>query len=687
MQLDCDQDHDVARRCYSAPSPAPRASAQQRTLRPVTDAMLQNPDAADWLSWRRTLNHWGYSPLEQVNKRNVAQLRLVWTRPLAQGVQEGTPLVHDGVMFFPNPNDITQAIDAATGDLIWEYRRPVQDDNNDYIPFPSINRNLAIYGNLILDNGADNFAYALDARTGALAWETQILDYRRGAQHSSGPIVANGKVISGRSCEPEGGPEACVLTAFDALTGKELWRTRTIPRPDEPGGDTWGNIPYEERRHVGLWMVPSFDPELNRIYVGTSVTSPAPKFMLGRQRQAVPLPQQHARDRRRHRQDRLVLAAQRRSLGSRSSVRAHPDRHGRRARRERRRVDQPARALRASCTRSSRACRARPGIVYTIDRETGQFLWARPTVEQNVISRVNTESGAGVVNEEKLFTGPNQEMLVCPSLTGGKNYHAGAYSPDTKLMYMPLQNICMTSTSTSARPSLDELYAIRTKDQIAPGETNVGTIEAISVETGTTVWKREQRAGQTSLMTTASGLLFGGDTAGRFRAYDAETGAVLWEVNLGSHVTGYPGDVRRERQAVHRHQHRRDAEHVRPRDVDAGGARGDGEQPLRVRAALAAARSHARPADHGLPTRSESAATPRGAPRRGDGGAPGPLVRGTRARQRRQPLVDLAPQRAVGLGGGTGRRVRLDRRAPRGHSLEGAGVRHFGLEDRGETRA
>lgn len=110
------------------------ATAQQRVLRPVTDAMLQNPDAGDWLSWRRTLNHWAYSPLEQVNKRNVTQLRLVWTRPLAQGVQEGTPLVHDGVMFFPNPNDITQAIDAATGDLIWEYRRPVQDDNNEYIP-------------------------------------------------------------------------------------------------------------------------------------------------------------------------------------------------------------------------------------------------------------------------------------------------------------------------------------------------------------------------------------------------------------------------------------------------------------------------------------------------------------------------------------------------------------------------
>jgi alcohol dehydrogenase (cytochrome c) len=137
---------------------AASALAQERALRPVTDAMLQNPEPGQWLSWRRTLNHWGYSPLTQIDKRNVAQLKLVWTRPIAQGVQEGTPLVHDGVLFFPNPNDITQAIDAATGDLIWEYRRPVQDDNAEYIPFPSINRNLAIHGHLILDNGADNYA-------------------------------------------------------------------------------------------------------------------------------------------------------------------------------------------------------------------------------------------------------------------------------------------------------------------------------------------------------------------------------------------------------------------------------------------------------------------------------------------------------------------------------------------------
>jgi alcohol dehydrogenase (cytochrome c) len=511
----------------------------ERQLRPVTEAMLQNPDPGDWLSWRRTRNHWAFSPLEEINPRNVARLRLVWTRPLGQGIQEGTPLVHDGVMFFPNPSDVTQAIDAVTGNLIWEYRRTYPEDLGDYIPFPAINRNLAIYGNLIFDNGNDQFAYALDARTGKLAWETKILDYKHGAQHTAGPIVANGKVISGRGCEPEGGPEACVITAFDALTGKEIWRTRTIPKPGEPGDETWGNIPYEERRHVGTWMVPSFDPQLNRIYIGTSVTSPAPKFMLaGNDKQYL------------YHNSTLALDA---DTGKIVWYLQHSVDHWD--------LDHPFERILidTAVTPDPKSVawinpRVRPGqthkvltgipgktgIVYTIDRETGEFLWARPTVEQNVIESVNVESGLGTVAREKMFTAPNQDIFVCPSSLGGKNFHSGAYSPLTGLMYFPLQNTCMTATSTSAKPSLDDLYAIRMKNVITPGTENVGTIEAISVETGKTVWKHEQRAGQTSLMVTAGGLLFGGDTGGHFRAFDPDTGAVLWDVNLGSQVTGYP---------------------------------------------------------------------------------------------------------------------------------------------------
>jgi alcohol dehydrogenase (cytochrome c) len=180
------------------------------------------------------------------------------------------------------------------------------------------------------------------------------------------------------------------------------------------------------------------------------------------------------------------------------------------------------------------------GIVYTLDRETGQFLWARETVQQNVISNINVESGAATVNPDKQFTAAGQEKLICPSTSGGKNYPAGTYSPKSGLMYYPLQNTCMMTTSASDKQSAEELYAIRTQVQIAPGEKNVGTLQAISVQTGATAWKVEQRAGMLSLMSTGGDLVFGGDVNGRFRAYDQRSGEVLWEINLGAAVNGYP---------------------------------------------------------------------------------------------------------------------------------------------------
>ncbi|HMB73868.1 MAG TPA: PQQ-binding-like beta-propeller repeat protein, partial [Gammaproteobacteria bacterium] len=162
---------------------------------PVTDEMLQNPDPADWLMWRRTLDSWGFSPLEQIDRDNVGELRMVWTRGLGPGIQEGTPLVYDGVMYFPNPSDLIQAIDADTGDLLWEYRRSLPSDLGEYFPVPSINRNLAIYGASIIDTSSDDYVFALDARTGELQWETRILEYQRGAQQTSGPIIADGKIV------------------------------------------------------------------------------------------------------------------------------------------------------------------------------------------------------------------------------------------------------------------------------------------------------------------------------------------------------------------------------------------------------------------------------------------------------------------------------------------------------------
>ena len=509
----------------------------------VTDAMLQDPDPADWPMWRRTLDSWGYSPLDQIDRDNVAELRMVWSRGLAPGLQQGTPLVYDGVMYMPNPRDVIQAIDADSGDLVWEYRRSLPDDVDDYLiaVLADVNRNIAIYDNLIIDTSVDDYVFALDATSGRLTWETQILDYTKNpANQTSGPIIANGKVISGRSCTPRGGPDACVITAHNARTGEELWRTRTIPAPGEPGDQTWGDVPFEDRKHVGAWMPPSYDPTLNLVYIGTSVTSPAPKFLLG-----------GTHNKHLYHNSTLALDG---DTGEIVWYYQHLNDHWD--------LDHPFERLLLDTAVSPNPAtvswinpRLQPGevrrvvtgipgktgIVYTLDRETGEFLWATPTVTQNVISDIDGATGAVSENPEVVFTSNGQTVLACPTLVGGKDWEAGAYSPATGLMYFPLRNACARMMATTDSDNVAaSLYALAVRTEIAPGTDQVGTVQAVSAETGEIVWIHEQRAATTSLVATAGGLVFGGDLNGRFRALDAQTGDVLWEVNLGSPITGFP---------------------------------------------------------------------------------------------------------------------------------------------------
>ena len=442
-------------------------------IRPVTDAELENPSDDEWLMWRRTLDGWGYSPLDQIDRDNVGDLRLVWTRALGAGRQQGTPLVRDGVLFMPNPSDVIQAIDAVTGDLIWEHRRDRPDDLGDYMigTLTETNRNIAIHGELIIDTSMDDHVFALNAETGELVWDTEILDYRvNPANQTSGPITAGGKVFSGRSCDPRGGPLACVITAHDAATGEELWRTRLIPAPGEPGDETWGDVPFEERTHVGSWMVPSYDPELNLVYVGTSVTSPAPKYMLGGtdlthlyHNSTLALDgdtgdivwyYQHMNDHwdLDHPFERLLVD---------TAVRPDPSA-----------VSWINPRLEAGeVRRVVTGIPGKTGIVYTLDRETGEFLWATPTIVQNVVSGIDGATGAVTENAELIFTAAGQTVLACPHASGGKDWEAGAYSPRTNTMYMPLRNVCSRMRAMAAPDEQDEarrLYAIAWRPETGP---------------------------------------------------------------------------------------------------------------------------------------------------------------------------------------------------------------------------
>ena len=524
-----------------------------REFVPVTDEILQDPDPGDWPMWRRTLDGWGYSPLDQVNRDNVDELRLAWTRALLRGTQEVTPLAYGGVLYMPNDNDRIQAIDAVTGDLIWEYRRDLPEDVYEFVGGNSRSmRNIAIYDRQIINISDDDYAYALDVETGRIKWETLIFDYKETpAGHSSGPIIADGRVISGRSCRPRGGPESCVVVAHDARTGEELWRRRTVPAPGEPGDETWGGVPYEQRVHVGSWMPASYDPELRLIYQGTSVTSPAPKFLLGgventhlyhNSTLAMEVETGEIRWYYQHLNDHWDLDHPFERLLVDTAVAPDPDAVS---------WINP-RIQPGEVRKVVTGVPGKTGVVYTLDRETGEFLWATPTVSQNVISDIDGATGEVTENAEVTFTALGQEVLACPTWAGGKDWEAGAYSPLTNAMYMPLRNTCARMLATDNVRSERalaltaggqgglEIYSLAARHQLTPGTDQLGTVHAVSAETGRTLWLHEQRAATMPLMATGGGLVFGGDLNGRFRAFDQETGEVLWEINLGSPVVGFP---------------------------------------------------------------------------------------------------------------------------------------------------
>lgn len=502
-------------------------------FKPVTDAMIHDPPPEDWLSFRRTLNGWGYSPLDQINTGNVQRLHEAWSRPLEGFFMEPTPLVHDGVMYLSEAANKIVALNAASGEELWTY---IHNDPKGASQ-SGIKRNIAIYGEQLFTTTPDGALVAVNARTGKQAWEVKITGP---ANTSSGPIIANGKVISGRACAPDSGPEGCVMVANDARTGRELWRAWTIARPGEPGDETWGGVPWEKRQQVGTWMPPSYDPELNLVYFGTSVTGPTPKYLLGGNDKA-------------HLYHTSTLALDADTGGIVWYYQHIIDQWDFDHPFERILVDtgvapDPKAVAWINPNLKPGEVRkvltgipGKTGIVYTLDRRTGEFLWAEPTVKQTVVSSIDGATGKVHMNPDTAFTHDDQDIDLCPAFTGGKNWMPGAYSPRTGLMYMPVENLCSTVKSAGPKNGPGQLgMRIDYVSFLPPGETNVGQVRAISVSTGETAWVYTQRAGTMALVATGGGLVFYGDAAGGFGALDEKGGKVLWQTGLTGAVSGMP---------------------------------------------------------------------------------------------------------------------------------------------------
>jgi alcohol dehydrogenase (cytochrome c) len=516
------------------------AAAQNPTdaYTPVSEAMLVDPPDGDWLMWRRTYNHWGHSPLDQINKSNVDELRLAWAWTMERGLQETTPLVHDGVMFLPQACDFVEAVDARDGTLLWTYRR----ERVEHVARLSCaNRNAVLFGDRLFIATHDAYLVALNARTGELEWEQQVGDWTIGHHYSGGPQLIAGQVVAGMSgCYYIN--TRCWISAHDPETGEERWRTYTLAYSGEPGGDTWGDVPDEERRGGSAWMAPSYDPELGLIYTGVAVPVPWGSVQRGQVGDALFTNSTLALDANTgeivwyfqylpgdefdqdHPFERILVETE-----------VTPDPES---------VDWISPALTSGQRRKVvTGIPGKPGIIWTLDAATGDFLWARQTHYQNIIVGVDAEARKGIANPELAHPDIGQPVVVCPHLSGGTNWQAAAYHPGTNALYSSGNNSCMQYTLEPVEPTFGMYHgSARYRNMHVPGsDENVGVFSAVDVATGKTLWQYRQRAGfGGSVLTTGGGLVFATDDARRFRAFDADTGEVVWEQILNATAGGFP---------------------------------------------------------------------------------------------------------------------------------------------------
>jgi alcohol dehydrogenase (cytochrome c) len=501
---------------------APQTAQPQ--YRPVTAERLIKPNDGDWLMIRRTYNGWGYSPLDGITPDNVTRLQPVWTFKTGMNSgHEAAPIVNGGMMFVATPGNQVIALDAKAGTVLWRYRRPLPEGVILYHP---TSRGVALYGDKVFFASGDAVLVALDARTGKEAWTTQVADNTRGYYMTLAPLVASGKVMVGTS-----GGELGIrgfVAAFDPDTGKQLWKVYTVPAPGEPGSETWPKGDHWKTGGGSVWITGNYDPETNLAFWGTGNGGP----WMGDQRPG----------------DNLFTSSTIAIDVATGKIKGYHQYHPN----DSWDWDEVSPPLLVDYRRNGKTIRglidvARDGYLWFLERTDSaiRFVDGTPYVKHNVFKGLDPKTGRPEI-DPKHKPGTGKAAEFCPSSWGGKNWPPVAFSPATRMVYIPAnENLCMTFAGERVEYSAGRPFTGTSMMKLAiwPGGDHVGEVQAWNVDTGKRVWTHTyaNTPNWGSMLATAGGLVFTGGTNDRmFHAFDASNGKLLWEFATNSGIIAPP---------------------------------------------------------------------------------------------------------------------------------------------------